>query len=436
MRVPQDAIAQDLGVSRIPVREALIVLEREGWVTNEMHRGAFINALDEQTVHDHYELFGLIYGFAAKRALARAGDDLPQQLGRNPDAVRAGHHGGRALRPVHRVPQPDRQGRGVTPHQRGAAGHVGAGARQFLRGSARRGGRGEARAGRHHPGDEAGGRGQGIRRVRQDDAATWATRWRSSSGSALCSSRRTSRPDGREVERLSATCPRTLFAASPSPVSTTRCRRASSPSTIRPRSPWPGRSARSPMPGSPRTRSTASSARTAAHIALELGLGPCTRRPSSLGIPTVLDAAALITTGQCEVVLIAAGGAGIHVDRELDRTLDPAGQRARRRLRPVHGGRVRPHGAPSHAHLRHHARTAGRRRGHHPHERTRATPMPSTTAGGPFSPADILASRMIADPFHLLDCAMTSEGGCGIVLVAAERAAECAAPRLDPRRGQ
>jgi DNA-binding GntR family transcriptional regulator len=81
MRVPQDAIAQDLGVSRIPVREALIVLEREGWVTNEMHRGAFINALDEPTVHDHYELFGLIYGFAAKRALARASEDLPQQLG-------------------------------------------------------------------------------------------------------------------------------------------------------------------------------------------------------------------------------------------------------------------------------------------------------------------------------------------------------------------
>ena len=80
MRVPQDAIAQELGVSRIPVREALIVLEREGWVTNEMHRGAFINTLDEPTVHDHYELFGLIYGFAAKRALARAGDDLPQRL--------------------------------------------------------------------------------------------------------------------------------------------------------------------------------------------------------------------------------------------------------------------------------------------------------------------------------------------------------------------
>jgi DNA-binding GntR family transcriptional regulator len=80
MRVPQDAIASDLGVSRIPVREALIVLEREGWVTNEMHRGAFISALDEQAVHDHYELYGLICGFAADRALARGAPDLPQRL--------------------------------------------------------------------------------------------------------------------------------------------------------------------------------------------------------------------------------------------------------------------------------------------------------------------------------------------------------------------
>jgi DNA-binding GntR family transcriptional regulator len=79
-RVPQDAIASELGVSRIPVREALIVLEREGWVTNEMHRGAFINALDEQAVHDHYELYGLLFGFAAQRALARRAADLPQRL--------------------------------------------------------------------------------------------------------------------------------------------------------------------------------------------------------------------------------------------------------------------------------------------------------------------------------------------------------------------
>ena len=34
--------------------------------------GAFINALDERSVRDHYELYGLVYGFAAKRALRRS----------------------------------------------------------------------------------------------------------------------------------------------------------------------------------------------------------------------------------------------------------------------------------------------------------------------------------------------------------------------------
>jgi DNA-binding GntR family transcriptional regulator len=79
-RIPQEQIAQALGVSRIPVREALIALEREGWVTIEMHRGAFVNALDEQATRDTYELFGLVYGFAVQRAIGRARTELPAQL--------------------------------------------------------------------------------------------------------------------------------------------------------------------------------------------------------------------------------------------------------------------------------------------------------------------------------------------------------------------
>jgi DNA-binding GntR family transcriptional regulator len=70
-RVPQDQIASTLGISRIPIREALIALEREGWVTIEMHRGAFINPFDRNWVTDNYELFGLLYGLAARRALDR-----------------------------------------------------------------------------------------------------------------------------------------------------------------------------------------------------------------------------------------------------------------------------------------------------------------------------------------------------------------------------
>ncbi|UGQ11441.1 GntR family transcriptional regulator [Yinghuangia sp. ASG 101] len=70
-RVPQDDVAQALGVSRLPVREALLSLEREGWVTIRPHRGAFIAPLDESVVWDHYALFGLTYGFAARRAALR-----------------------------------------------------------------------------------------------------------------------------------------------------------------------------------------------------------------------------------------------------------------------------------------------------------------------------------------------------------------------------
>ena len=99
-RVPQDEVAQALGISRIPVREALIALEREGWITIEMHRGAFVNDFDEQAVRDHYSLFGLVYGFAARRALSRdadagglAGelDAILAGLGPDDDAAKAGH---------------------------------------------------------------------------------------------------------------------------------------------------------------------------------------------------------------------------------------------------------------------------------------------------------------------------------------------------------
>ncbi len=70
-RLPQDDIASAIGVSRIPVREAIIILEREGWVHVISHRGAFVNALDEQAVLDRFALYGRFYGFAARRAIER-----------------------------------------------------------------------------------------------------------------------------------------------------------------------------------------------------------------------------------------------------------------------------------------------------------------------------------------------------------------------------
>lgn len=70
-RVPQDQIAGVLGMSKIPVREALVALEREGWVSIELNRGVFVNLFDEQVVRDQFALFGLLYGLAAERAVGQ-----------------------------------------------------------------------------------------------------------------------------------------------------------------------------------------------------------------------------------------------------------------------------------------------------------------------------------------------------------------------------
>ena len=79
-RIPQDAVARALGLSRIPVREAIIALEREGFVTTELHRGAFVSVLDEQAVRDQYELYGKLWGFAAARALERSVGEFISEL--------------------------------------------------------------------------------------------------------------------------------------------------------------------------------------------------------------------------------------------------------------------------------------------------------------------------------------------------------------------
>jgi DNA-binding GntR family transcriptional regulator len=52
----QDVLAADLGVSRIPVREALRQLEAEGLVTFSPHRGAVVSSL---SIADIEELFAL-----------------------------------------------------------------------------------------------------------------------------------------------------------------------------------------------------------------------------------------------------------------------------------------------------------------------------------------------------------------------------------------
>ncbi len=67
-KIDQDEISDALGVSRLPVREALIELANEGLVDAVPRRGAFVARLERADIVDHYRVFGLVAGLAASRA--------------------------------------------------------------------------------------------------------------------------------------------------------------------------------------------------------------------------------------------------------------------------------------------------------------------------------------------------------------------------------
>lgn len=55
-RITESAIAEELGISRPPLREALRLLEREGLLVQQPRRGVIVTPL---TLHDVYEIFTL-----------------------------------------------------------------------------------------------------------------------------------------------------------------------------------------------------------------------------------------------------------------------------------------------------------------------------------------------------------------------------------------
>src|SRR5438128_11057097 len=70
-RVPQDELAQQLGVSRMPVREALRVLEMEGLVELRPHRGAIVVDLRPEEIGEIFEIRAMLEGRAAALAAPR-----------------------------------------------------------------------------------------------------------------------------------------------------------------------------------------------------------------------------------------------------------------------------------------------------------------------------------------------------------------------------
>jgi DNA-binding GntR family transcriptional regulator len=65
------AIASELGISRTPVREALLMLESEGLVESVPKRGASVRTYAVDDLDDMYQLRALLEGYAARRAATR-----------------------------------------------------------------------------------------------------------------------------------------------------------------------------------------------------------------------------------------------------------------------------------------------------------------------------------------------------------------------------
>lgn len=59
-RLRDTELAQSLGVSRTPIREALLRLEREGFISSQLHQGFSVKPLSESEIRDVYPLVGLL----------------------------------------------------------------------------------------------------------------------------------------------------------------------------------------------------------------------------------------------------------------------------------------------------------------------------------------------------------------------------------------
>lgn len=77
--IRQEAIAQELGVSRLPVREALVLLESQGLVQTEKYKGTFVASLSMREIEEIYALRGLLETFLLRRAFPNLNEQIFEQ---------------------------------------------------------------------------------------------------------------------------------------------------------------------------------------------------------------------------------------------------------------------------------------------------------------------------------------------------------------------
>lgn len=86
-RINQDELAEKLEFSRLPVREAMIALEREGLIRTIPRRGSFVWDFRRQDILDQFEVYAIVSGLATERAAAKLSQDEIAALRRSVDEM-------------------------------------------------------------------------------------------------------------------------------------------------------------------------------------------------------------------------------------------------------------------------------------------------------------------------------------------------------------
>lgn len=60
--VREALIAEQLNISRAPIREALLILAQEGLICSEPQKGKYVRAMSAQEIYDSYAVAGILEG--------------------------------------------------------------------------------------------------------------------------------------------------------------------------------------------------------------------------------------------------------------------------------------------------------------------------------------------------------------------------------------
>ena len=80
MRLMEEELAEDMGVSRTPIREAIRKLEKEGLITIEPRRGAYVSQISTKDMVETLEVRQNMEGLAAELAAQRMSEEDKEKL--------------------------------------------------------------------------------------------------------------------------------------------------------------------------------------------------------------------------------------------------------------------------------------------------------------------------------------------------------------------